>query len=688
MSARPRFSRQEWLFSLKSFFAAMLALYLSSRFGLPRPFWSMMTAYIVAHPLAGHVRSKSLYRLCGTVLGCAATVVLIPSLSGSPLLLSLALALWVGSCLYLSLMERSARSYAFMLGGYSAALIGFPLVDAPAAMFDIAVARTEEIAIGIVCASLVHSIVLPASLAPSLVGLIDRTLGDVRRWAGDLMSPGADDEVRKRLAQDRRRIATDITQLRLLATHVPFDTGGLRWTRHAVGDLHNGLAALTPSLSALEDRLAALRDATRGVPDPVAWAVAQGSACLDADAPAGALESVRAAARAESADRRNSSWVRALNIDVAAHVDELVAGWLRCNALRADIAAGLAGHAPPPKRGEASRPSVLHVDRGLALRSAFTVVLSTCTACAAWIFSGWRAGSSMAMAAAVFCSFFATMDDPVPAIHGFLKWTLLSIPISALYVLVLMPTVQDFGMLVVICAPLFLLLGLYLPRPTHFMPAMALIFGVAGTLALHDTASSDLVSFLNSMIGQIVGVVVAARVTRLVRSVGADWSARRIQRATWRELGDMAASSQPQYAQSDAYAVRMLDRIGLLAPRIAQAGGTVEGVAANDALRDLRMGADIAVLQRVRAQLPLATSAALLGGISRFFRQRSEGRMNPRPPGLLPQIDEALNAMLEARDTAASSTSRAAVTALVGLRRNLFPDAPPMLGASRQGASA
>jgi uncharacterized membrane protein YccC len=154
----------------------------------------------------------------------------------------------------------------------------------------------------------------------------------------------------------------------------------------------------------------------------------------------------------------------------------------------------------------------------------------------------------------------------------------------------------------------------------------------------------------------------------------------------------MAASSQPQYAQSDAYAVRMLDRIGLLAPRIAQAGGTVEGVAANDALRDLRMGADIAVLQRVRAQLPLATSAALLGGISRFFRQRGEGRMTPRPPGLLPQIDEALTAMLAARDDRSSPASRSAVTALVGLRRNLFPDAPHMLAtvspAVLQGASA
>lgn len=67
--------------------------------------------------------------------------------------------------------------------------------------------------------------------------------------------------------------------------------------------------------------------------------------------------------------------------------------------------------------------------------------------------------------------------------------------------------------------------------------------------------------------------------------------------------------------------------------------------------------------------------------------------MNPRPPGLLPQIDEALGAVLDARDTASSSSSasRSAVTALVGLRRNLFPDAPPSLASTSltsQGASA
>lgn len=703
----PRFSRAELLFSGKSFAAAMLAMYLASRAGLPRPFWALMTTYVVAHPLAGAVRSKAVYRFLGTLIGSTATVLLVPALSNAPELLTLVLALWVGLCLCISLFDRTPRSYVFMLAGYTAALIGFPSVQTPLALFDTAVARVEEIGLGIFCATLVHSLVLPAGLAPTVLGLLDRTLQDARKWLGDLFQPagrnGGNGADPKRLDDDRRRLAGDITQLRLLSTHVPFDTTHLRWTAGAIRAMQDRVAALTPALSAVEDRLLALEQAEGAIAPDVAAVLAKAAQWLREEADtsgeaatrAGRLQELRRAIDALSATPPSAEpqtrWSRALRIGLAGRLEELVDGWTACAQLRQDIDEGLKG-AAPLRRTAALGSRVLHRDYGMALLSALAAVIAICLCGAFWIVTGWPMGSAATMMAAVFCCFFATMDDPVPAIHGFLKWTLWSIPISAVYVLVLMPTVQDFGMLVLICGPLFLVLGFYLPRPTHFMPAMALVFGVAGTLAMHDTASADLVSFLNSMIGQIVGVVVAARVTRLVRSVGADWSARRIQRATWRELGDMAASSQPQYAQSDAYAVRMLDRIGLLAPRIAQAGGTVEGVAANDALRDLRMGADIAVLQRVRAQLPLATSAALLGGISRFFRQRAEGRMNPRPPGLLPQIDEALDAVLGARDTASSAASRSAVTALVGLRRNLFPDAPPMLASAtpitRQGASA
>src|SRR3954465_3773373 len=133
-------SRTELLFSVKSFAAAMLAVYISMRIGLPRPFWAMMTAYIVAQPFAGPTRSKGLYRAGGTILGATAVVFLIPRLVDSPELLSIALALGSGGCLYFSLLDRTPRSYMLMLAGYTAGLIGFPAVNDPGGIFDIALA--------------------------------------------------------------------------------------------------------------------------------------------------------------------------------------------------------------------------------------------------------------------------------------------------------------------------------------------------------------------------------------------------------------------------------------------------------------------------------------------------------------------------------------------------------------------
>ncbi len=692
----PRFTRAEIVFSLKSFAGAMLAMYLASRAGLPRPFWALLTAYVVAHPLAGAVRSKALFRFVGTLIGSTATVLLVPLLSNAPELLTLALALWVGGCLYISLLDRTPRSYAFMLAGYTAALIGFPSVETPLQVFDIAVARVEEIGLGILCATLVHSLVLPQGLAPSVLGLLDRTLGDARRWLTDLVQPGGSGQEAdpRALAADRRRLAADVTQLRLLSTHVPFDTTHLRWTAGAIRAMQDRVAALTPTLSAVEDRLRAIEQAEGAMPADVAavladidrWlqrkavAAADGAAEVDA-----AYDALRTAIRALGAPTGAVDWPHALRVGLAGRLEELVEGWRACARLRRDVDAGLQGQAVPLRRTAALGDRELHRDHGMALLSGLAAMLAVCLCGGFWILTGWSMGSVATMMAAVFCCLFATMDDPVPAIHGFLKFTLWSVPISAVYVLLLMPGIQDFGMLVLVCAPTFLVLGCYMVRPANSLAALALVFGVGGTLALHDTATADLVSFINSMTGQVLGVVAAARITRLVRSVGADWSARRIQRATWRELGEMAAAPRLQ-AAGGAYAVRMLDRIGLLAPRIAQAGGTLEGLPAHDAMLDLRMGADIVALQRTRAHLPAAAAARVLADIAAFFRGRAGGLgEGARPPALLARIDAALAGALGAPD--ASHEWRSAVTALVGLRRNLFPEAPAALTVS-QGAAA
>ena len=144
-----KLGRSQLIFSFNTFAAAMLALFIAFATGLDRPFWAMLTVYITSQPLAGAVRSKALYRLCGTAVGAAVTVVLVPTFVNEPLVLTGALSLWVGGCLFISLLDRTARSYLFMLAGYTSVLIGFPAVDSPAGIFTTGVLRVEEIALGI-----------------------------------------------------------------------------------------------------------------------------------------------------------------------------------------------------------------------------------------------------------------------------------------------------------------------------------------------------------------------------------------------------------------------------------------------------------------------------------------------------------------------------------------------------------
>jgi len=672
LPALVRFSRAEWVFSIKAFGAAMLAVFLANWAGQPRPFWAMMTAYIVAHPMAGAVRSKAVFRFVGTLVGSCAAILLLPRFSNAPELLSLALALWVGVCLFLSLRDRTPRAYAFMLAGYTAALIGFPAVDTPLNVFDSAVARVEEIGLGILAATLVHSLVLPGSLSSTILGLLDRTLGDARAWLDDLTA-------RRDGGADRRRVAGDITQLRLLSIHIPFDTSHLRWTADAVHDMQDGVAALTPQLSAVEDRLQALEAAEGGIAPDVAAvlaAVARWTQLPPAQAEA-QWPDLRAVLD-KLATPTAHEWPQLLRLALAERLDLLLQGWLHCVHLRADIDHGLSGAPMRSRPRQALSGPRLHIDLGMAALSGAAAVVAILLCCAFWILTGWPMGSAAAMMAAIFCCFFAGMDDPVPAINGFLKWTVLSMPVSALYVLVLLPLVQDIWTLVLVCAPVFLVAGCFVARPSTMGAALPFVLGVAGTLAMHDTSQADLPAFLNSMLGQLAGVFVASRVTRLMRSVGADWSARRIQRATWRELDELARLPR-SVQRGQTYLLRMLDRISLLAPRVAQLGGSVPGVPTDDALRDLRIGADLVTLQGQRDQWPTLALKPLLGGLTDWLSQRIAGVLEPPPPALLDQVDDALRRLAAACPTLSPwpAGARASLSALLGLRRNLFPDAAP-----------
>ena len=63
------------------------------------------------------MRSKGLQRLTGTLVGSAAAVGTMAFLRNSPTLLCLAMAVWIGACLALSLLDRTPGSYALMAAG-------------------------------------------------------------------------------------------------------------------------------------------------------------------------------------------------------------------------------------------------------------------------------------------------------------------------------------------------------------------------------------------------------------------------------------------------------------------------------------------------------------------------------------------------------------------------------------------
>lgn len=662
----PKFDRHTVLFSVNSFAAAMLALYIGFALGLPRPYWAMTTAYIVSQPLAGAVRSKAVYRVLGTVLGALAAVAMVPNLVNAPVLLTLALALWVGGCLTISLLDRTPRSYLLMLAGYTAAIIGFPAVSQPGAIFDLAVWRVVEIGLGIVCATLTHSLIFPRPVGAVLKDRLATWLGEADRWALDVLK-GQDAQA---IARDRRHLAAAASEIQMLAVHLPFDTSRLRETTGVVRALHERMLLLIPLLSGLADRMEALRevrdDRVRAALDAVvAWIEAGGSRDEGLDL----IERLNDLA----ARRRGAAWDSLLIESLLVRLSEAVRALAEGHALMARLDnpdAPLSQGLDAQARARGMRP--MHADLPLALLSGGAAVIAILLSSATWILSGWGDGAAAPVMAAVFCCFFAAMDDPVPAIKNFGLFTLASLPLSALYMFAILPAIDGFPMLLMVMAPPLLFIGLYIPDPKKMGAALAMLIGFCNALTLQETFSADFASFLNGNLAQFVGLLFAIIVTAGLRSMGVDASARRLLVRTWRGLARLARARQaPEPA---AFAAILVDRLGMLTPKLAEAGEQHDFVGV-DALRDLRVGMNLVAVQTARPDLPPESKDQLdaaLDGVSEHFAALAAGQ--PRKPGedLLARIDAALRGL----SIAPAASAVQGVSGLVGLRRNLFPEAP------------
>lgn len=647
-------SKSDLWFSLRTFIASMMALYIALDLSLANPIWAMGTVYIVSQPLLGAMRSKTFYRIGGTLTGAAGALVLVGVFGSTPVLLLLAIAVWSGMFLFFSMLDRTPRTYMFRLPAYTLPLIAFPAMQAPQLVFDIALARTEEILVGIVCANLVAGLALVQRAGPVIRKRLAQWFAQAALLAQELMAGGT-------ASTNRHQLATELAALEQLTTHLGFDNP----QRHAVSvmvQLRARMRRLLPLLSSLD----AIRQALhrQDTLDPAL----QGHFSALSEHLSGASKSDGRVISSLAASKQRWSDLLAWTAHRRLASFHLLAD--DCRHLRERLAdTDLPEQAlayPHERLGGVSH----HLDHGLVLFYASAVSLGMFLSGLVWLISGWTAGANAMVLGTVACALFCALDEPAPRMMRFLGVNLASSLLGGLLLFAVLPQVETFEALVACFFLPCLVFGVLILRPQFSTEAMLMIVFTGSTVGLHGAYQADFAAFLEGCLASISGALVALLWTMLIRPFGRDLTLARLRRATYQELARLALRGDQDLARSIA---RLHDRQELSWPRQP----------ARDGLVEVRLGL---ALLHLRRQLPLLDRATrqpierLLDALGQHLLACAQtGAFAAADSHQLTLLDEALRQVLRGADSSMQDTC----SALVELRITCHPDAPApdLLGA-------
>ncbi|MCW2480616.1 FUSC family protein [Candidatus Symbiopectobacterium sp. NZEC135] len=578
------------LYSAKSFAAAMLAYYIALSIGLDKPSWAIITVYIVSQTSVGASLSRSVYRLAGTIIGAGATVLIVPAFVNMPIVCSVVLASWIAFCLYLSLLDRTPRAYAFVLAGYTASLIGFPAVSDPGAMFDIAITRVQEIVIGIFCAVLVHRYILPKRVLGLFNSKISETLYLARQRVADALT-GKTNE-----ASENLRLALALQFLQGVNHHIPYDVALSVPVRHARKVIHDRLARLLVVSCELRDRLQMIDtlpiDLQMLLADTRNWLT-----CEDAEQRKRVGEALKA--RSETLASLFAAGVLtfedALRVSLIHYLQQAIILLQQCEHL-----ADVIHRAQPAKmkpEDKVVKGYVFHRDSLTAARTAcgaFVIILSGCLI---WIYSAWTDGGTAVSILGVCCTLFGSFDTPAPHIVKYIVGSVYGVMISLVYSFVLLPQIADFNVLVAVLAPAYLLAGSLQARPPTTFMAMGITLTLPILCELGAHYRGDFAVAVNTAIALFAATGFAVVSMRLLQTVQADSAINRLLRLCRR---DVRRSVKGAFSPDEVHWTNlMIDRTALLLPRLPRSSHSSEQ-ALNTLLHYLRMGLSVMHLRRLR----------------------------------------------------------------------------------------
>ncbi|EIZ84012.1 fusaric acid resistance protein [Methylobacterium sp. GXF4] len=486
-----------WAFALRIWIAMMLALAAAFWLQLDSASSAATCVAILAQPKRGQAISKAVYRLLGTLIGAAVSIVFMALFGQDRVLLLVSFTTWLGLCVFTAQYLQDTRAYGAMLSGYTVAIIALGQIDEPQGTFDAAVSRVAVIVLGIIVITFINDALVSPSTWRTLLPQLRKAWDDTRAYARETLANG--DLGASRTAALIRTIAPMRPDANAIA-----------------GELDDGpwrAAGARSCIAAFYVLAAAIR------------AVAAAAACLPTRSPA-VEEALQICHRVtEDPDsetlERDDERLRALIDDAIRDgdrpLDEVV---VLQRALDVVCAAAFAqdgmravadGHRP---LRDATLPT--HRDFPVALRGALRVAIGFAITAAAFVALGLPQASFALVQVAATAALSSTTPDPKKFANGVVIGMTLAATFAGIARFVFLDGVQGFPMLAIVMAPV-IFFGCFLSlNPKTFGIGFIVIVFFPVLLGPSNPQSYDAQSFLLNAFLVVVAATILSIVVRLV----------------------------------------------------------------------------------------------------------------------------------------------------------------------------
>ncbi|OTG89757.1 FUSC family protein [Acinetobacter sp. ANC 3813] len=597
-------NKMDWIFASKTFAAGLLALYVAFELNLAYPIWAIGTVFVIANPYSGMTSSKSIYRVLGTLIGAIVSVIATPALMNTPWLFTLFLAAWVGWCLYLSLLDRTPRSYVFMLAGYTTVIIAYNAVYYidTVSIFDMAVGRFLEITVGVVCSAIVTTTVFPMHIGPAVKVQVNKTFQDTQKIFNQIL---LEEKHQNDYAQSLGNLARDIADIHVMAVHLSYEKSTLKGMTKPLQEMLHQMTMLLSNLVAMSERMNQLSQCSKDerfqhkimlLHEHIYAFIKDYREIQESDLnllPAEFDADFEALIQSAAQDQRTV--LAGLKMDIRHFIQNIRAIkliWQRIN------------------HGDASLPEAvtplttnypnLHRDHGVAVRGGISAFFIILIATGFWILSGWKAGFMMAEMAAISACILTSLDNPVPALKMFIRANIYAAVAVFIYAYGIFPHVTEFWQLGLVLAPFVMYCLMLFLHPPLVGIGLPLLMGTVMGLNLQNRFNLDQIMFFDASIGTVIGPIISVYVIHLVRAMSPEITVQRILSLHYKAIRQ--ALYIPYGVAFRIHLSSMLDRIGILNSKAVQSESLKHKI--NLALIEASAAVDLTRLQELMQKLP------------------------------------------------------------------------------------